>query len=125
MNLASRSRVHRFMSTRIFAIAAAAAVGAGVVFGGVALADERISDDKFDLAIAPGQVTLTAKGDFHINQDYPWKLVVGDVKLDKSKFVLSEKTASVTGAPKGKGTLKGAVCSKDTCHKVEKEITVQ
>lgn len=123
MNLAKPSRVQGTMSTRIFVLVAAMAAGIAVTGG--ARADERISDERFDLAIAPGQVTLTAKGEFHINQDYPWKLVVGDVKLDKSKFVLSEKTASVTGAPKGKGTLKGAVCSKDQCHKVEKEITVQ
>ena len=103
----------------------AAALVAAASFVGGARADERLTDEKFDLAIAPGQVTLTAKGEFHINQDYPWKLVVGDVKLDKTKFVLSEKTASVAGAPKGKATLKGAVCSKDQCHKVEKEITIQ
>ncbi len=126
MNLASPSRVQRSMSTRIFVLAAAIATcAAGVAYSGGAGAEERISEERFDVAIAPGQVTLTAKGEFHINQDYPWKLVVGDVKLDKTKFVLSEKTASVAGAPKGKGTLKGAVCSKDQCHKVEKEITIQ
>jgi hypothetical protein len=47
------------------------------------------------------------------------------VKLDKSKFTLDEKTASVSGAPKGTGVLKGAVCSKDTCLKVEKEVTIK
>ena len=116
---------------RIFALGlvGAVALGAGCLLSATiatdARAEEHISDEHFDLALTPGTVTLTAKGEFHINQDYPWKLIVGDVKLDKTKFVLSEKTASVTGAPKGKGTLRGAVCSKDQCHKVEKEVTIQ
>ena len=114
---------------KLRASALALALGAASVLCAAAAtdarADERLTDEKFDVALTPGTVTLTAKGEFHINQDYPWKLIVGDVKLDKTKFVLSEKSASVTGAPKGKGVLKGAVCSKDQCHKVEKEVTVQ
>ena len=82
------------------------------------------ADDEFDLTVTKGQVTVTAKGDWHINKDYPWKLVVGDTKLDKSKFTLAEKTASVSNAPKGTGKLKGAVCSKDQCHTLEKEVTI-
>jgi hypothetical protein len=68
---------------------------------------------------------VTARESWHINQDYPWKLVIGDVKLDKSKFALTEKTATVADAPKGTGKLKGAVCSKDVCKTVEKEITIR
>jgi hypothetical protein len=117
------------MTPRLFVLAGAFALGAATVFGMTvttdAFAEEHISEEHFDLALTPGTLTLTAKGEFHINQDYPWKLIAGDVKLDKTKFVLSEKTASVTGAPKGKATLKGAVCSKDQCHKVEKEVTIQ
>lgn len=131
MNQRASSCVRRFMSPRIrvvvlagaFALGSASAIGLTVTTD--ALADEHISDEHFDLALTPGALTLTAKGEFHINQDYPWKLIVGDVKLDKTKFVLSEKTASVSGAPRGKGILKGAVCSKDQCHKVEKEVTIQ
>jgi len=114
---------------RVFAFLGVVAIGAAsvlsVTLASDARAEERITEEHFDLSLTPGTVTLTAKGEFHINQDYPWKLIVGDVKLDKTKFVLSEKTASITGAPKGKGTLKGAVCSKDQCHKVEKEVTIQ
>jgi hypothetical protein len=131
MNQRASSCVRRFMSPRIrvfvlagaFALGSASAIGLTVTTD--AVADEHISDEHFDLALTPGALTLTAKGEFHINQDYPWKLIVGDVKLDKTKFVLSEKTASVSGAPRGKGILKGAVCSKDQCHKVEKEVTIQ
>jgi hypothetical protein len=132
MNSARPSRVLPGMSPRLFApfaFAGALALGAACAFGVTVSADARaedhFSEEHFDLAVAPGSLTLTTKGEFHINQDYPWKLVVGDVKLDKTKFVLSEKTASITGAPKGKALLKGAVCSKDQCHKVEKEVTIQ
>ncbi len=82
------------------------------------------AEDEFDISVSKGQVTVTAKGDWHINKDFPWKLVMGDTKLDKSKFNLSEKTASVSNAPKGTGKLKGAVCSKDACHTLEKDVTI-
>jgi len=127
MNGIHLASVHRSMKLR--ASAFALALGAATVLSAAittdARAEEKLTDEKFDVSLTPGTVTLTAKGEFHINQDYPWKLIVGDVKLDKTKFVLSEKSASVTGAPKGKGVLKGAVCSKDQCHKVEKEVTIQ
>jgi hypothetical protein len=83
------------------------------------------ADQEFDVTVSKGQVTVTAKGDWHINKDFPWKLVIGDTKLDKSKFSLSEKTATVADAPKGSGKLKGAVCSKDACHTLEKDVTIQ
>jgi hypothetical protein len=82
-------------------------------------------DEGFDLSVDKGQVTVTAREHWHINQDYPWKLVIGDVKVDKSKFTLSEKTASVSDAPKGTGKLRGAVCSKDACKMLEKEVTIR
>jgi hypothetical protein len=83
------------------------------------------AENEFDVTVAAGQVTVQAKGDWHINKDFPWKLVIGDTKLDKSKFALSEKTATVSNAPKGTGKLKGAVCSKDACHTLEKDVTIQ
>jgi hypothetical protein len=129
MNSARSSRVERFVKPRVLALVGALALGAACAFGATfaanARAEEHFSEEHFDLVLAPGTVTLTAKGEFHVNQDYPWKLIVGDVKLDKTKFVLSEKTATITGAPKGKGLLRGAVCSKDSCHKVEREVTIQ
>jgi len=82
------------------------------------------AESEFDLSIAKGLVTVTAHSGWHINKDYPWKLVVGDMKLDKSKFSLAETTATVSGAPTGPGKLKGAVCSADQCHTFEKDVTV-
>jgi len=82
-------------------------------------------EEGYDLTVDKGQVTVTARENWHINQEYPWKLVIGDVKVDKSKFSLTEKTATVSDAPKGTGKLRGAVCSKDVCKMVEKEVTVR
>jgi hypothetical protein len=82
------------------------------------------ADDEFQVTVSKGQVVVTAKGDWHINKDFPWKLVVGDAKLDKTKFTLTEKDATVTNAPAGTGKIKGAVCSHDSCHTLEKEVSI-
>jgi hypothetical protein len=104
--------------SRLLALAALAAVAASV--------STRVAraDDEFDLTVTKGQVVVTAKGDWHINREFPWKLTVGDTKLDKTKFLLTEKDATVTGAPSGVGKLKGAVCSHDSCHTLEREVTL-
>jgi hypothetical protein len=81
-------------------------------------------DEGFDLKVAKGEVTVTARGEWHINQEFPWKLVVGDVKLDRSKFELGEKTARVHDAPSGKAKLRGAICSKDVCRTLERDLDV-
>ena len=83
-----------------------------------------LADEEFDVTVVGGKVTVVTKGPWHINKEYPWKITVGDQKLDKSKFALDEKSASVT-APKGTAKLKGAVCSGPTCKPFEKDVTVQ
>jgi hypothetical protein len=84
------------------------------------------AEEEFDLNVAStGLVTVTAHTGWHINKEYPWKLVIGETKLDKAKFSLAETTATVSGAPKGSGKIKGAVCSKDQCHTFEKEVTIK
>ena len=82
------------------------------------------ADDEFELTVSKGQVVVHAKGDWHINLEFPWKLVVGETKLDKSKFTLTEKNATIASVPSGVGKLRGAVCSHDSCHTLEREITV-
>ena len=82
------------------------------------------AEEEFDVSVAGGKLTVTAKGGWHINKDYPWKLTVGEAKLDKSKFTLAEKTASIA-APKGAAHLKGAVChGADACKPFEKDVTI-
>jgi len=103
---------------RIAAIAVIVALGASL--GRTARAD-----DEFDVSVANGQVMVTAHAGWHINKEYPWKLTVGETKLEKAKFTLAETTASVSGAPKGSATLKGAVCSADQCRLFKKDLTIQ
>jgi len=81
------------------------------------------AEPEFDVTVAAGSVVVKAKGTWHINKDYPWKLVVGDVKLDKSRFKLDDATASVA-APSGAGKLKGGVCNADQCLMISKEISI-
>ena len=82
------------------------------------------ADDDIDVSVSKGQVTLTVKGDWHVNPEYPWNLVVLGTKLDKSKFTLSEKTATVTGAPQGAGTLRGGICASGKCRSFSKDVVV-
>ena len=82
------------------------------------------AEEQFDVSVAGGKVTVTAKGAWHINKDFPWKLTQGDTKLDKTKFTLAEKSASVAGA-KGAAHLKGAVCQAENCMPFEKDIVIQ
>lgn len=82
------------------------------------------ADEEYDVAVSQGSVKVTTKPGWHINKDYPWKLVAGDKKIDKSQFKLSEHSASVD-APKGPAKLKGAVCFGEAqCKPFEKELTV-
>jgi hypothetical protein len=96
-----------------------------VFLTGATVSSGASADNEFDVNVAKGAITVTAHEGWHINKEFPWKLIVGDTKLDKTKFSLDEKTATVNGAPKGAGKLKGAVCSKDQCHTFEKDVTIQ
>ncbi|HVU03033.1 MAG TPA: hypothetical protein VHE30_14835 [Polyangiaceae bacterium] len=83
------------------------------------------AEEEFDVVVAGGKVTIQAKGKWHINQEYPWRFTPkGAEKIDKSKFTLSEHSASVD-APKGEGTVKGGVCSGEQCLRIEKTVVVQ
>ena len=108
-------------TTRRWMLALTASLLAGALTIGVTAR----ADDELDVAVSGNSVTVTAKGHWHINKDYPWKLTSGDTKLDKSKFTLTETTASVSGVPKGPAKVKGAVCSGDQCKNFEKAVTIQ
>ena len=116
------------MRTSIFASTALAALVALAAFStpGTARAEE-----EFDVSAAGGKVSVHAKGNWHINTDYPWKLTLlhadkdgKNLVLDKSKFTLSEKDAVVSGAAKGSAQLKGAICSGDTCKPFSKDLSL-
>ena len=82
------------------------------------------ADEEFDVTVSGNTVTVTTKGSWHVNKEYPWKLTVGDTKLDKSKFTLEENKAAVTTPAKGAGVLKVGVCSGNQCKNVEKTVTI-
>lgn len=104
------------MSLKSFAFASAVFL----TFASVARADE-----EFDVSVAGATVKVATKPGWHINQEYPWKLVWGDKKIDKSQFKLSEHAATVE-APKGTGKLRGAVCYGEAqCKPFETTVTVK
>jgi hypothetical protein len=84
------------------------------------------ADDNFDMTVTKGQITVTAKAGWHINQDYSWAVKVGADKVKKKEdFKLDKGTATVTGVPSGTVTVKGAVCSESACAPFTKEnVTV-
>lgn len=95
------------MQQRWLAVAVFSALGA--------LAVSAAAEDEFDVKVSGRQVTLTTKGAWHINPDYPWKLVVQaapdqTTTVPKSEFELAEKRASVASKTAGEAVLKGAVC---------------
>jgi hypothetical protein len=79
------------------------------------------ADEEFDVSVKPGRVVVTAKGKWHINKEYPWKLTMGETKI--AKFELSEHSATVE-APKGAGKLKGGVCNGDQCRMFQVSVDV-
>ena len=91
---------------------------------GISVGTPASADNEFDVNVAGGVITVTTHSGWHINKDFPWKLIIGDTKVDKSHFSLDEKTATLKDPPKGAGKLKGAVCSKDQCHTFEKDVTI-
>ena len=90
----------------------------------VTFAATALADDTHDTAMAPKSVTVTAKTGWHVNLDYPWKLVQGDTKLDKTHFALTATSAVITDATPGKWTLKGAVCSGEQCKTFSEDVVV-
>lgn len=83
------------------------------------------AEEQFDVTASKGEITVTTKGHWHVNKDYPWRVVMGDKTIDKSKFSLTETSAKVSGVPQGTAKLKGAVCDGPQCMPFAKEITVQ
>ncbi len=85
-----------------------------------------LAEEEFDLKIAKGEVLVVTKGHWHVNKDYPWKVIVeGGQAFDKSHFILTETSAQITGVPHGSARLKGAVCNGPQCMPFTKEITIE
>ncbi len=83
------------------------------------------ADDEFDVAIGAGEITVVAKGNWHVNADYPWKASIADKVFDKGKFSFTEKSAKVSGLPSGTVHLKGAVCADGQCKPFVRDVMVR
>ena len=92
-------------------------------FATLAAAGPARADDDFDVKVAPGKVTIVAKGKWHINKDYPWTLVTGETKVGAKNFHLEEKSA-VVDAPKGSANIKGGICNGDQCRMFKVAVNV-
>lgn len=99
------------------------------IFAAAALVGTVVStahaDNDYDVSVGGGKVTVTAHTGWHINQEFPWKLTVGDQKLDKSHFTLAKTTATLDGAPKGSGMLRGAICSDSKCVPFHTNVVIK
>jgi hypothetical protein len=81
---------------------------------------------EYEVKGGKGEAMIIAKGEWHVNKDYPWKATAGGTTFDKSKFSLEEKLAKVTGLPAGKVKVKGAVCQGTSqCMPLEAEVEVK
>ena len=88
------------------------------------IAATALADETHDTAVSPKTVSVSTKPGWHVNKDYPWKLISGDQKLDKTHFTLGETTAQISDAPSGPAKIKGAVCSGDQCKMFEEDVVV-
>jgi hypothetical protein len=107
------------MRTQKFMPSFVAVTLAALTFAAVAYAD-----DTHDTAVAAKSVSVNVKAGWHVNKEYPWKLVSGSNKLDKTHFTLNETSAVISDAPSGPAKLKGAVCSGDQCRTFEEDVVV-
>jgi polyisoprenoid-binding protein YceI len=117
----------------------------------VAFAGAAFAGDKYDLKVsnasgkagakATATVTVKPKGDFHVNLEYPHKLILTPaegVSVEKAKLVAADAkvskdeisfTIAATAVAAGKKTieaeLKSAVCSADSCMPFTEKVTIQ
>lgn len=94
-------------------------------FSFVGVMDDARADGEYTIVAGKGQITVKAASGYHVNKDYPWKATAGDKTFDKSKFSLEETSASISGLPAGKVTIKGGVCNAGGCVPFKADVTVQ
>ncbi|MFY0534455.1 hypothetical protein [Nannocystis pusilla] len=89
---------------------------------------------------AVATVKVTAKGDYHINKEYPTKLSLtapDGVTLDRNKLTLQDAkitekvlkfeiglTAATSGKKTITGELKGAVCTEEDCIPFIEKVSI-
>jgi hypothetical protein len=107
---------------------AVAAIVVGVSASSDANAD--VSGDEFNIAVSGGMVTVTGKGAWHVNGDYPW--AIGSDLSKDSKIAFGEchkdananACASAASKTKQSGTVKVkmGLCNGATCKSITKDV---
>lgn len=83
------------------------------------------AEETWDVTVEGTKVVVKTKGEWKVNKEYPWKLTIGNTKVDKKFAFPAEKVAELTDAPKGDGTVKFGVCSGDKCMTFEKAVSIK
>ena len=104
------------------ALAVALCVSAGIVQA----SEDGKPPANADITLAKGEIHVKGHAGWHINTDYPWKVVLADgskINKDKNgdKFSFDAKDDKAGGpphvkivAPSGQVLLSGAICSSDS-----------
>jgi hypothetical protein len=116
----------------------------------VALAGFASAGDKYDLKVSKASgkagdkstatVTVKAKGNYHVNLEYPHKLILtapdgvtvekaklvaGDAKVSKDELQFTVvATAASAGSKKIEAELKAAVCTETSCEPFVEKVTI-
>ncbi len=109
---------------------AVAAMVVGVSASSDANAD--VSGDEFNIATSGGMVTVTGKGAWHVNGDYPW--TIGSDKASDKNITFADchkddkanSCASAASKTKQSGTVKVkmGMCNGATCKSIMKEVSL-
>ena len=105
---------------------------AAVVVGVSAASDAHADGDEYNIAVSNGIVTVTGKGAWHVNGDYPW--AVGTDKAKDSKIAFGDchkddkanACASAASKTKQSGTVtvKMGMCNGATCKSFTKDVSL-
>lgn len=80
------------------------------------------SSTPYTVQTSPSTVTVMPAGGWHLNEDYPWRIVTSDSK--QRGFVLKWNSATATGLTKGPATLRGGVCNANTCVSITRIVVI-
>ena len=85
------------------------------------------AEEEYEVTSAGDEVHVAAKGNWHINLDYPWKVTFGTSKLTKERFRFEAQHARLNGLPKGDVKVSGCVCTSGdhgSCLPFSKVVTL-
>jgi hypothetical protein len=105
------------------ALGSLVAMAAAVV--ALSTATDARADGEFAATGGTGSITVASNGPWHINKDGPWAATVGGTTLDKTKWKLDEKSATISGVPAGAASVKVYVCNGATCLNKTINVTVK